>query len=232
MMTGLHALIPRFNEFGWFSGAGFSNSEDAMHFEVAKETLDTWIDGKAGLTGNGLGGADTVYSYKTVSALAADKRHLVLVESGPAINGTGNAAGNILVGNKDRNVLDGGAGDDTLRGREGNDRLIGGAGRDTFVFNTALDAATNVDTVADFVSGMDHFELSRAVFTKLPAGDLSAAAFVQAAAAMTSAHRIIHNSATGLVSYDSDGIGGAAAVAFARLTPGQSLVASDFKIVA
>jgi Ca2+-binding RTX toxin-like protein len=47
-----------------------------------------------------------------------------------AINGTGNAADNLITGNAADNTLDGGAGNDTLVGGDGNDILIGGAGDD------------------------------------------------------------------------------------------------------
>ena len=84
----------------------------------------------------------------------------------PAIN-TGEAAGDTfdsverLIGSSfsDRlngsngvnNTIDGGAGNDILKGYTGNDALYGGAGKDFFVFNTALNATTNVDTIADFL---------------------------------------------------------------------------------
>lgn len=54
-----------------------------------------------------------------------------------AINGTGNAAANVLVGNGGANVLTGGAGDDTLSGELGNDTLDGGAGTDAAVYTSA-----------------------------------------------------------------------------------------------
>lgn len=44
-------------------------------------------------------------------------------------------------------------GADYLDGGTGNDTLFGGAGADRFVFSTALNAATNVDTIGDFAAG-------------------------------------------------------------------------------
>ncbi|MEI8716341.1 hypothetical protein [Mesorhizobium sp. ISC11] len=67
-----------------------------------------------------------------------------------AINGTGNAANNIIVGNNTANVLDGGDGDDTLDGRGGNDALVGGAGNDTLLGgsgNDTLDGGAGNDTM-------------------------------------------------------------------------------------
>jgi len=57
-----------------------------------------------------------------------------------AINGTGNALNNVIIGNAKANVLTGGAGIDTE---------TGGAGSDFFVFNAPLSAA-NRDIITDF----------------------------------------------------------------------------------
>ena len=57
------------------------------------------------------------------------------------INGTGNAANNVLTGNAGSNVLDGKAGNDLLNGLEGNDVLIGGTGNDRYIINSAGDVA-------------------------------------------------------------------------------------------
>lgn len=164
-------------------------------------------------------GIDTV-SSKVSFTLGTDVENLTLTGSA-ASNGTGNALANVLVGNGGANRLDGLAGKDTL---------TGGAGKDIFVFSTAPGAG-NVDTIIDFVSGTDRIELSRSIFSALGPGTLSAAAFIQAAAATSADQRVVYNSTTGVVSYDADGKGGGAAVAFAQLTPGQALAASDFVVV-
>ena len=52
-----------------------------------------------------------------------------------------------LIGTQDADVVSGGAGDDTLAGNLGNDTLNGGAGKDIFVFDTALNAKTNLDQI-------------------------------------------------------------------------------------
>ena len=64
--------------------------------------------------------------------LAANVENLTLTGTG-AINGTGNALGNLLTGNAGNNVLDGAAGADTL---------VGGAGNDTYVVDVAGDVVT------------------------------------------------------------------------------------------
>ena len=67
-------------------------------------------------------------------------------------------------------MLDGGINNDTLFGGAGIDTLTGGANNDFFVFNTALNASTNRDTITDFNHVADTFQLENAVFTKLGAG--------------------------------------------------------------
>jgi Ca2+-binding RTX toxin-like protein len=138
------------------------------------------------------------------------------------------ASGTAFLGSDGADTLTGGAGNDMIAGGRGNDVLTGGAGADTFAFTRPADGSS--DRITDFVSGTDKIALDRSVFTALPAGDLSPAAFVQAAAALTSAQHVIYNQATGLVSYDADGSGSGAAVAVAQLTAGQALKAEDIKV--
>jgi Ca2+-binding RTX toxin-like protein len=84
------------------------------------------------------GGIDTVTS--TISyVLGKDLERLALSDDGGAIDGTGNAANNIVVGNVSDNVLSGMAGDDSLFGDLGDDLLLGGAGADTLVGQNSRD---------------------------------------------------------------------------------------------
>jgi Ca2+-binding RTX toxin-like protein len=74
---------------------------------------------------------------------------LTLSASGGAIDGTGNALGNVILGNDSVNIINGAGGDDDLTGAGGNDALTGGTGDDAFIF--AL--GSGQDTVSDFVAG-------------------------------------------------------------------------------
>jgi Ca2+-binding RTX toxin-like protein len=129
-------------------------------------------------------------------------------------------------------IINAGAGNDTLIGGEGIDNLTGGFGADRFRFQAALNTTTNRDVISDFsITQGDTIELENAVFTALPStGSLAASAFLIGAAATTASQRILYNSATGALSYDSDGNGAAAAVAFATLTPGLALISTSFTV--
>jgi serralysin len=69
-----------------------------------------------------------------------------------ALNGTGNALNNVVVGNSGYNILTGLAVDDYLDGGMGDDALIGGTGDDTYVIDNTSDsisenASEGTDTV-------------------------------------------------------------------------------------
>ncbi len=180
-------------------------------------------------------GTDTVKSSVTYALSGALYPTGTFVENlqltgTAAINGTGNGINNTLIGNDAANKLSGLGGADTLDGGAGSDTLTGGAGADTFVFSKAP-AAGNIDTITDFVVVDDTIQLAKSVFAALPAGVLDTAAFFIGSAAHTASDRIIYNSATGALLYDSDGTGSAAAQQFATLSPGLALTHADFIVV-
>jgi Ca2+-binding RTX toxin-like protein len=198
------------------------------------------------------GGTDLVTASLTWT-LALNVENLTLSGSA-AINGTGNTLDNVIIGTSGNNVLSGldgndtltgGLGNDTLLGGIGNDRLAGGSGNDTlsggtgtdtFVFDSAPNAATNLDTLQDFTSGSDKLSFSRAVFTGFAAtGAMSVDAFWSGAgvnAAHDATDRFIYNTTTGALWYDADGTGATAAVQVALLTGAPALAFSDFLIAA
>ncbi|WP_214510282.1 M10 family metallopeptidase C-terminal domain-containing protein [Pseudomonas brassicacearum] len=89
---------------------------------------------------------DTVRSSVNWS-LGANLENLTLTGTAH-INGTGNALGNVLIGNTGNNVLSGGAGNDTLDGGSGIDTLIGAAGNDTYVVDNLKDIVTETTALA------------------------------------------------------------------------------------
>jgi hypothetical protein len=182
--------------------------------------------------------------------LGADVERLLLTGTADS-EGTGNALANTITGNSGANDLLGDAGNDTLNGGggddwlggeanddvlnggAGNDHLNGGAGADKFVFNTALDAATNLDSIDDFVSGTDKLVLDNDVFTALGAATTSfpAAKFIVGTSASDPNHRIIYDDTTGALYYDSDGSGASAQIQFAILTAHPTLAYTDLQVV-
>jgi Ca2+-binding RTX toxin-like protein len=172
-------------------------------------------------------GTDKVQSSISYG-LTANVENLTLTGSA-AISGTGNSLNNTIVGNSGNNVLSGGL---------GNDLLTGGSGADHFVFNTALNAVTNVDTITDFRhSAGDKIDLDHSVFGALQwsgaSAPISPSDFYASAtgAAHAATDHILYNTATGALYYDADGTDPGAPVKFAVLTGHPALVASDFLIV-
>ncbi len=165
-------------------------------------------------------GIDTVMSRLSLT-LGDNVENLVLIEGGGRLSGTGNALANSITGNESANRID---------GKAGLDFLTGGGGSDTFVFSTKLNAISNLDTLTDFVSRTDRIDLDHTFFAALPVGMLESTAFVQASAATTTSQRIVYDDSTGVISYDRDGSGAAASIAFAQVTIGQELSYKDFSI--
>jgi len=171
-------------------------------------------------------GNDTVLSSVTYTLTAGADVELLATTNDAgtaAINLTGNANGNEVRGNNGNNVLAGGNGRDTLTGL---------GGQDSFLFNTALDAANNVDQITDFNVAADTILLEQDIFSSsLGLGNISAGEFVIGTAALDANDRIIYNNANGALFYDSDGAGGAAAIQFATLGTGLALTNVDFLVV-
>lgn len=116
---------------------------------VVDSTTDT-------ITENTNEGIDTVQSSVTYTLTNANLENLTLIGTS-AINGTGNALSNMIIGNSAVNTLTGGAGDDWLDGGAGNDKLFGGTGNDTYVINSTSDVVTEaanegIDTVRSTVT--------------------------------------------------------------------------------
>ena len=91
---------------------------------------------------NSNAGVDLVNSSISYS-LGANVENLTLTGVA-AINGTGNALDNVLVGNSAANTLVGDAGNDVLDGGAGKDTLIGGTGNDTYIVDVSTDIVTEL----------------------------------------------------------------------------------------
>jgi len=156
---------------------------------------------------------------------------------------TGSASADQLRGGGGNDVINGLAGNDRISGGAGADMLTGGAGRDTFVFDAAPNA---VDSIADFnASGTDPngdwIELSLSTFSGITtaAGNLLSSSEFAAAAGggatdtVAAGVRVIYDSTTGNLYYDSDGLGAANRTLFATLTlenPADTFNQNDIRI--
>ncbi len=104
-------------------------------------------------------GVDTVQSAVAFS-LDPYLENLTLTGAS-AINGTGNAYNNILIGNTAANLLTGLDGNDTLDGGTGADTLIGGIGNDIYTVDNAGDVITeNASEGTDSVNASISYTLS------------------------------------------------------------------------
>lgn len=181
----------------------------------------------------------------TVKGIAAAS--IVTIAASDTI--VGSYLNDTITGGDAQDNISGGAGNDILNGGRGNDTISGGAGNDFFVINTpstpatgATPASTNVDTILDFVSGLDKIQLSKAVFTKLDninggtgIGEISELDFKLGTAAGDGSDKIFYNKANGSLWYDPDGTAAIAPVQIAILgttTTRPDLFYSDIQIIA
>jgi Ca2+-binding RTX toxin-like protein len=149
-------------------------------------------------------------------------------------NLTGSAFGDTLTGNNGINVLVGGAGSDILAGGLGSDTLTGNSGKDQFLFNTTL-GATNVDTITDFVFVDDTIRLDDAIFNSIVGGTgtLSASQFRANTTGLAGDldDRIIYETDTGNLFYDTNGNAAGGSTLFAIVGAGLGITNADFLIV-
>jgi uncharacterized protein (TIGR01370 family) len=191
-------------------------------------------------------GADTVFSavsYGLATGQSIEVLATTSLTGTGAINLVGNDFSQTINGNNGANSLRGGGGNDHVNGLGGNDNvngelgadiLSGGAGNDRFIFNTALNAAANVDTITDFSAPADTIWVDNAVFTALSTtGGLAASEFWASTTGL--AHdandRIVYDSDGGSLYYDPDGTGAAVRVLFAVLTGHPSLTSGYFLVI-
>ena len=171
------------------------------------------------------GGYDSVYAGRNYT-LGAGQEIEVLVAINPVATTTMS-----LTGNETANEIYGNAGANLLDGKAGDDLLFGLAGADIFAFTLTADSGY-VDTIGDFLAGVDKIGLDDSTFAGVGTpGAFNANAFVIGAAAADADDRIIYDSATGRLFYDLDGNGVGAAYQFATLAGAPVLAAGDFAVI-
>ena len=108
------------------------------------------------------GGIDTVEAWDDYILPA--NIEILRLQGTADLNGYGNAAPEVLVGNAGGNILSGGWGEDRIVGKGGDDVIIGGprpdelvgdGGRDTFVYNAVTDSRAGREA-RDFINGFTH----------------------------------------------------------------------------
>jgi Ca2+-binding RTX toxin-like protein len=180
------------------------------------------------------GGIDTLdFSATTTRSVAISLANAGAQAVNPGLTltlGVGTPVENVIGGSL-ADTLGGNALANTLTGGAGSDTLTGLGGQDTFNFVAALNAATNVDFVSDFVALDDRFLLDDAVFAGIgPVGQIAAANFVAGAAAGDASDRVIYDAPTGQLFFDADGSGAGAQVLFATVVGGTTVNFDDIWI--
>ena len=167
----------------------------------------------------------------TLTAVQADRPYYFNAGGGND-NVSGGNGMDFLVGGSGDDVLASGKGNDTFIAGSGNDLVSGASGLDIFIFNSALNATTNVDEITDFSHLDDTIQLDDAVFAGLTTGALAAEAFALSTEAEEADDRIIYNQSTGEVFFDADGGTRDDLTLFATISnkPGD-LAADDFLVI-
>jgi Ca2+-binding RTX toxin-like protein len=141
-----------------------------------------------------------------------------------------------LFGAAGKDTLEGGDGNDTLRSYWWSDTLTGGAGSDSFVYTEF--GTNHKDRITDFAVGTDELVFENANFSAL--GDAGAWAagdgrFLTVGGTTTSGQdaddRLIYNTSTATLYYDSDGGGAATGQIVAVFTGNPTITASDITVI-
>ena len=174
-------------------------------------------------------------SDPTTTTITAPTTTTTTTSTVNVINGTNNSE--TLSGGSGADQINGSGGIDKIFGKGGSDVLTGGSGKDKFVFDTALDGS--IDRITDFSTADDHIYLDNAIFTALGSGSWSSPKYLSSsyledgagAKADDANDFITYDSNTGMLSYDADGNGAGAPIAFAQLSTGLNLSHFDFYVV-
>jgi Ca2+-binding RTX toxin-like protein len=223
------AFLVRFNE-------GKTINSDYNHYYRSDSASD-WFQVSTATGWKTYGSADL---QKYATAWGVDQ-HSTIGRPVAASEGTdaliGSTGTDNLDGKGGNDARFGKAGADILNGGVGTDTLTGDAGSDVFVFNTALNATTNVDRLRDFNVTDDSIYLDNAFFKTVGSGTtaqplmLNADMFTIGTKAQDAEDRIIYDSANGYLYHDADGTGLSKPLLFADLSENLKLTASNFFVI-
>lgn len=234
------------NDTIW-GGAGndtFLNNagSDVLHGGAGNDTFYVGL-GDTVFEATGMGTADRIIALRSFTLAAGQE--VEILQIGAAAVGSpvqlrgnelanqifGNTAGNLLLGVDGADTLNGGAGNDTLSGGTGRDRLTGGANADTFVL---VRGSEHADTITDFTHSVDLLQLRATTFgAGLVAGVLDPSRFIANASGLaeTASHRLIYETDTGKLFFDSNGTGAGGRSLIATLLGTPTLDTGDFALV-
>ncbi|MEX2455528.1 MAG: hypothetical protein WD470_12535, partial [Rhodospirillaceae bacterium] len=158
--------------------------------------------------------------------------HLTLTGTAD-IDGTGNTLNNTIIGNSGANTLAGGGGNDILFGAAGADVLDASGGDNDLYYSAPEEGG---DTVHNFATGSDEFVFLQSAFanisTTISEGINFATigeAYDGSNGATTSAPGFVFDTASGTLTFDADGNGGAGGFTIATLSSG-TVTAGDIQI--
>lgn len=236
------------------TGGKATYGQDSIDGGAGTDTVDFRAHGRgpvvvdlANATMSG-GGSATVFDVENVFGGGFDDQ---LTGDAEANLLSGEGGNDTLTGGEGNDTLRGGAGDDWLQGgfdfatsgnATGNDVLTGGAGRDSFVFrdnpNPFISSPeATADRITDFVSCVDTLVFDDNVFPGLgqpgrfEPHDERFFAAGGASAGQDNSDRIIYDTSTGRLYYDSDGSGQADAQIIATLQGAPNVTASDIAVI-
>lgn len=141
----------------------------------------------------------------------------------------------ILYGLDGTDTLRGGDGADLLSGGDGADFLIGGNGDDIMIGGASADGfhwdmpGEGVDRITDFSAGVDSLSFLGSAFGYSAGASATLVSGSHPVAA--SPNSFLYDTDTGLLSFDADGAGGAAATAIVQLQGAPAITTADFLFV-
>jgi Ca2+-binding RTX toxin-like protein len=192
----------------------YSSNAGAVYVDLAANiALETGLTTGTVSAANAVISTDYIYSLEYVIGSAFGDRIYGTTGYNRIEGGAGNDIIYALEGN---DLISGGDGDDAIIGGAGADNMTGGAGADRFYF-TEIEpnpgfipgtALLNVDSIVDFVQGVDKIYINRTVFGLAPSEELT----FELGSTATAVHSFLWDSLSNFLRYDADGAGGNDAV--------------------
>jgi Ca2+-binding RTX toxin-like protein len=202
-------------------GADFLNGGDGFDFANYHFARGVIIDMNDPFASTGEAFGDSFFSIEGIVGSA-----------GFADTILGDVNPNIIYGQGGADILDGRGGNDTLYGGAAGDTMTGGAGPDRFLYVAATEGG---DTITDFAAG-DKIQLTAAAFGLVAnpgAGyPLAPAAFLTSAGhvATTVNTRIMVDTTSHTLWYDSDGTGAVTPILLATFSNNYNPIIADFLV--